>query len=111
MAKIAFISNRGGNTSLWVETIPGGAQAELVAREKRYLKPWRAFPLRCLASRKLVAARVFVTGADGRAYAPDNAWMQAMTALHDRNGRLKPTISTHQASRRSMFQSAAFKWT
>src|SRR5882724_4350360 len=29
------------------------------------------------ASGKPVAARVFVTAEDGRAYAPDNAWMQA----------------------------------
>jgi TolB protein len=76
--KIAFISNRGGNTSLWVQTIPGGAQTELVAREKRYLKPMTHLSLKVFGpAGKLVAARVFITGADGRAYAPDNAWMRA----------------------------------
>lgn len=76
--KIAFISNRGGNTSLWVQTIPGGAQTEVVARERRYLKPMGRLVLRVLdAGGKPAPARVFVTGADGRAYAPDDAWMQA----------------------------------
>ena len=37
--KIAFISNRGGNTSLWVQTIPGGEQTEVVVRERKYLNP------------------------------------------------------------------------
>ena len=76
--KIAFISNRGGNTSLWVETIPGGAQAEVVARERKYLKPMGRISLRVVDPLgKPVAARVFVTASDGRAYAPDDAWMHA----------------------------------
>src|SRR5947209_1730581 len=37
--RIAFISNRGGNTSLWVQTIPGGVQTELSVKERKYLKP------------------------------------------------------------------------
>ena len=79
-SKIAFISNRGGNTSLWVQTIPGGEQTEVVAREQKYLKPMGHILLRIVDDLKLqnpVAARVFVTGADGRAYAPDDAWMYA----------------------------------
>ena len=77
-SKIAFISNRSGNTSLWVQTIPGGEQTEVVARERKYLKPMGRISLRVVdASGKPVAARVFVTGADGLAYAPDNAWMHA----------------------------------
>jgi TolB protein len=76
--KIAFISNRGGNTSLWVQTIPGGAQTELAVRERKYLKPMGRISLRVVGpTGKPVAARVFVTGADGRAYAPDTAWMHA----------------------------------
>ena len=76
--KIAFISNRGGNTSLWIETIPGGAQTELPVRERKYLKPMGRISLRVLGpTGKPVAARVFVTAADGRAYVPDDAWMYA----------------------------------
>ena len=77
-SKIAFISNRNGNTSLWVQTIPGGEQTEIVARERKYLKPMGRISLRVMdALGNAVAARVFVTGADGLAYAPDNAWMYA----------------------------------
>jgi hypothetical protein len=76
-SKIAFISNRNGNTSLWVQTIPGGEQTEVVVRERKYLKPMGRISLRVVGGGKSVAARVFVTGADGLAYAPDNAWMHA----------------------------------
>ncbi len=77
-SKIAFISNRNGNTSLWVQTIPGGEQTEVIPRERKYLKPMGRISLRVVDARgNPVAARVFVTGADGLAYAPDNAWMQA----------------------------------
>ena len=32
--RIVFISNRRGTTSLWTETVPGGTQTPLVAKEK-----------------------------------------------------------------------------
>ena len=77
-SKIAFISNRNGNTALWVQTIPGGEQTEIVARERKYLKPMGRIALRVVGTLgNPVAARVFVTGADGLAYAPDDAWMHA----------------------------------
>jgi TolB protein len=77
-SKIAFISNRNGNVSLWVQTFPGGAQTEVAAGERKYLKPMGRLELRVVDSHgKPLAARVFVTGADGLAYAPDDAWMQA----------------------------------
>jgi TolB protein len=79
-SKIAFISNRNGNTSLWVQTIPGGEQTEVVARDRKYLRPMGRISLRVVDDSKLqkpVVARVFVTGANGLAYAPDAAWMYA----------------------------------
>jgi Tol biopolymer transport system component len=77
-SKIAFISNRTGNTSLWVQTIPGGEQTEVVARARKYLKPMGRISLRVVDARgNPVAARVFVTGADGLAYGPDETWMYA----------------------------------
>jgi TolB protein len=76
--KIAFISNRGGNTSLWIEAIPGGSQTELTPRHRRYLKPMGRIELHVLdPGGKPMAARVFVTGEDKRAYAPEDSWIQA----------------------------------
>jgi TolB protein len=76
--KIAFISNRGGNTSLWTQEIPGGAQSQITAKEKHYLKPMGKLAITVLGTDgKPTPARVFVTGEDGRAYAPDNSWMNA----------------------------------
>jgi TolB protein len=76
--KIAFISNRGGNTSLWTQEIPGGAQAQITAKEKHYLKPMGKLAITVLGTDgSPTPARVFVTGDDGRAYAPDDAWMTA----------------------------------
>ena len=76
--RIAFISNRGGNTSLWTQEIPGGAQTQLVATEKHYLKPVGRLSITVLDQAGHPApARVFVVGEDARAYAPDDAWMMA----------------------------------
>lgn len=76
--KIAFISNRGGNTSLWVQTIPGGEQTRVMALDRKYMRPMGRITLHVIGpAGKPLAARMFVTASDGRAYAPDDAWMQA----------------------------------
>jgi TolB protein len=76
--KIAFISNRGGNTSLWTQEIPSGAQNQITPRDKHYLRPMGRLAIRILDSLgHPTAARIFVTGEDRRAYAPDDAWMHA----------------------------------
>ncbi len=75
---VAFISNRSGNTSLWVQEIPGGAQRQLVARERKYLRPMRLLRVTVLDEfGKPTPSRLSVIGADKRAYAPDDAWMHA----------------------------------
>ncbi|HEX6505299.1 MAG TPA: CehA/McbA family metallohydrolase [Terriglobales bacterium] len=77
-SRIAFISNRGGNTSLWIQTIPGGEESELVVRHRKYLNPMGKIALHIVdPAGKPLPARVFITAADGRAYAPDDAWMHA----------------------------------
>lgn len=75
---IAFISNRGGNTSLWIQEVLGGAQRPLLAKERRYVKTMGHLSITVLdPSGKPTPARISVTGEDGRAYAPDDAWMHA----------------------------------
>jgi Tol biopolymer transport system component len=76
--KIAFISNRDQNTSLWIQQVPGGAQQELVSKERKYLADTGHIRFTVLdASGQVTPARVFVTGKDGRTYAPESAWMHA----------------------------------
>lgn len=77
-SKIVFISNRDGNTSLWVMTIPGGAQTKIVPLERKYRTPVGQLSLKVLDSDDHpIAARVFLTSSDGRTYAPDDAWLHA----------------------------------
>ena len=77
-ARIAFISNRSGNTSLWIQDAIGGAQHQLVPQQKRYLHPMGHLTITVLdASGRQTPARFSVTGEDSRAYAPDDAWMHA----------------------------------
>jgi len=76
--RIAFISNRGGNTSLWTQEVAGGAQRQLLAKERRYIHASGRVQITVLdEAGHATPARVFVTGDDGRAYAPDDAWMHA----------------------------------
>jgi Tol biopolymer transport system component len=76
--RIAFVSNRDGNTSLWTQEIPGGAQSQIIVRNRHYLRPVGRLSLRILdSSGQPTSARIFVTGEDGRAFAPDDAWMHA----------------------------------
>jgi TolB protein len=75
---IAFISNRSGNTSLWILGVLGGAQRQITAEKRRYLYPMGHLSITVLdASGKPTAARISVDGDDGKAYAPDGAWMYA----------------------------------
>jgi len=75
---IAFISNRSGNNSLWVQEVLGGGQKQIIATDRRYLQAKASLSITVLdESGRQTPARISVTGDDGRAYAPDNAWMQA----------------------------------
>ena len=76
--RIAFISNRTGNTTLWTQEVLGGAQTELVVKERHYLKPMAQLTIKVVdAAGHPTPARIFLTGEDGRAYAPDDAWIYA----------------------------------
>ena len=66
---IAFTTNEGGNVSLRVVTIPGGAVERVVPAKRRYLHPTGTLHVTLAAP-----ARLSVTGEDGRGWAPDTAW-------------------------------------
>ncbi|MGH9508821.1 MAG: CehA/McbA family metallohydrolase [Terriglobales bacterium] len=76
--RIAFISNRDGNTSLWIQDALSGHQWQPAARKRKYRKPMGRLRITVLdATGRPTAARVSVTDAGGLAYAPDDAWMHA----------------------------------
>jgi hypothetical protein len=77
--KIAYISNEGGNTSLWVQTIPGGRREQVRAGHRSYLQPTGQLQIRIVdgSTGLPIAARVSVTDAFGRGYAPDTALWHA----------------------------------
>jgi Tol biopolymer transport system component len=76
--KIAFVSNRGGNTSLHVVTIPGGAVDDVVPSVRRYAEPRAALVLELVdESGRPMPGRLSVTGPTGRGFVPDDAWAHA----------------------------------
>jgi TolB protein len=80
--RIAYVSNEDGNTSLWTVDVPGGKRTQIDAWTRRYVEPTAllAIDVRDAAGRSL-PARVSVRGADGRYFAPDDAWRHGDEAL------------------------------
>ncbi|HEU4401520.1 MAG TPA: CehA/McbA family metallohydrolase, partial [Candidatus Polarisedimenticolia bacterium] len=81
--RIAYISNEGGNTSLFVIRLPGGARRRVAIRERHHLGPVGRLTVRLLdgTGGRVVPARVSVTGADDRHFGPDDAWRHADEAF------------------------------
>jgi TolB protein len=75
---IAFISNRSGNTALWLIDAFSGEQRRLPILERRYLRPHKELNLRVIdEAGKDLPARVSVSDSRQRSYAPDDAWVHA----------------------------------
>jgi TolB protein len=76
--RIAFISNKSGNTEIDVERIPGGVAERVAIAERHYLSPMARLHLDIKDSKgNAASARVSVTDAAGRFYAPAEAWISA----------------------------------
>jgi Tol biopolymer transport system component len=71
-SRIAFLSNRGGSTSLWIQEVVGGRSFRLHAGERHYRRPMGRLRISVASP-----SRVSVEGADNRSYAPDDAWIHA----------------------------------
>jgi Tol biopolymer transport system component len=85
--QIAYVSNEDGNTSLWVIDVPGGKKQRIDARHRHYRGAVGTLRIALVdRSGHAIAARLSVTGADGRGYAPDDAWRHADEAF-DRTER------------------------
>jgi TolB protein len=76
--RIAFISNEDGNTSLRIVSVPGGVVEVVRAKVRKRLVRTGQLVLRLRdAAGTAVPARISVTGADGRGWAPSQAWRHA----------------------------------
>jgi hypothetical protein len=75
-SKIAFISNRSAIRRCGSKRFPAGRRTRLLP-ERKYEADGEVTSASYRPRRKPVAARVFVTAEDGRAYAPDDGWMEA----------------------------------
>ena len=75
---IAFITNRSGNTALWLIDAFSGEQRPLQITERKYLKPHRDLDLRVVdETGNEIPARISITDSDHRSYAPTDAWIHA----------------------------------
>ena len=77
-SRIAYISNEGGNTALWVLDVPGAAKRRIEPKSLAFIEPAGTLTVRVTDEMgRLLDARVSVTGADGRSWAPASALMHA----------------------------------
>ena len=80
--QLAFISNRSGETQLWLQSIPGGAQRRIEAKELHYARPTITVFLQVVDELgHATSARVSVTDERGRSYAPEGVWIHADDAF------------------------------
>jgi TolB protein len=94
--RIAFISNQSGNTEIGIERVPGGVAELLAIGKRRYLAPMARLHLQIEDSKGMAAsARVSITDAAGRFYAPANARISADDSF-DRSERHVEAHFFHQ---------------
>src|SRR3954451_21699805 len=75
---IAFISNRSGNTALWLIDVTSGEQRPVEIAERRSLQPRRELTLQIVdEAGQSIPARVSVTDSRQRSYAPADGWIHA----------------------------------
>jgi TolB protein len=75
--RLAFISNRNANTELWLRSVPQGKQFELRIDYRRFLRTHAGLTIRVTDGRQGLPARLSVTDAAGRSYAPNDVWIYA----------------------------------
>src|SRR5579862_3450078 len=89
--RIAFISNRSGNTELWLQGFPGGGQRRVDATKRKYLKARGRIEVEVLGSDgKPTPARVSVTDANGRFFAPRDAWISGADGFDRKESEFEP---------------------
>jgi TolB protein len=75
---LAFISNRTGNTELWLQAFSGGGQQQLAIESHKYLRPHVHLGVGIhIPKERMGLARISITDQAGRFYAPEDAWIYA----------------------------------
>lgn len=75
---IAYVSNESGDGRIVIMDLPGGAKHAVAQAMRKWLRPMGELALTIRDEHgSSVPARISVTGSDGRAYAPDDAWIRA----------------------------------
>jgi TolB protein len=75
--QLVFISNRRGNTQIEFQTVLGSVPKELVVESWRYLKARATLAIWVRGTKTHVPARIMVTDAKGKSYAPNECWIYA----------------------------------
>ena len=76
--RIAYLSNENGDNEIRIQDFVGGRQASMPIKERRYLRPMVALDISIVDDGgSALPARISVTGADGRNYAPASRWIHA----------------------------------
>jgi TolB protein len=89
--RIAFISNRSGNTELWVQDFPGGGQRRIDTTDRKYLRPHGRVEVRAIGSDgKVTPSRISVTDSAGRFYAPRDAWISGADGFDRKESEFEP---------------------
>jgi hypothetical protein len=86
--RIAYVSNEFGDTALWVQEVAGGARTRVQAGKRIPLTPMYRMRIRIVEDvpddapiGPTIPARVSIVDDDGRAYAPEGAWLHADDAF------------------------------
>lgn len=76
--QIAYLSNAHGDLEIHVLAVPGGSDQVLRIQERQYRNPMGTLDLHIAGVEGTnIPARVSVIGSDGRAYAPNEAWIHS----------------------------------
>jgi TolB protein len=76
--RISFISNRDGNTALWIQDAFNGKQQPVTAKNLKYLLPHTTINLQIQdQDGNIIPARISVTDSREKFYAPKDAWIHA----------------------------------
>jgi TolB protein len=80
--RIAFVSNRSGNTGLWSIDVLSGEEQLLQIDDRRYLRPRTQLRLQVRdEAGRLIPSRISITDTHQRTYAPDDALIHADDAI------------------------------